>query len=304
MTRWHVPVMREEVLHHLDCHPGGIYVDGTVGMGGHAAAILERITPDGILVGIDWDEDSLHIAREHLVPFGNRVILIKGNFADLPLILQELKFEEVDGVLLDLGISSYHLEQSGRGFSFKQDEILDMRIDKQNPLTARHIVNRFPERELEKIIREYGEERWARRIAKVIGRQREREPLNTAVQLASLVASAIPRKFHPANIHPATRTFQALRIAVNRELENLARAIPGVVSLLKPGGRLCIISFHSLEDRIVKKKFQEMEQTGLRGERPVLRRITRKPVIPSPEECAANPRARSAKLRVAERLAA
>lgn len=304
MTRWHVPVMREEVLHHLDCHPGGIYVDGTVGMGGHAAAILERIKPDGILVGIDWDEDSLHIARKHLAPFGNRVVLIKGNFADLPLILQELKFEEVDGVLLDLGISSYHLEQSGRGFSFKQDEILDMRIDKQNPLTARHIVNRFPERELEKIIREYGEERWARRIARVIGRQRKREPLNTAVQLASLIASAIPRKFHPANIHPATRTFQALRIAVNRELENLARAIQGVVSLLKPGGRLCIISFHSLEDRIVKKKFQEMEQTGLRGERPVLRRITRKPIIPSPEECAANPRARSAKLRVAERLAA
>ncbi|MEW5948321.1 MAG: 16S rRNA (cytosine(1402)-N(4))-methyltransferase RsmH [Thermodesulfobacteriota bacterium] len=304
MTRWHVPVMREEVLHHLDCHPGGIYVDGTVGMGGHAAAILERIKPDGILLGIDWDEDSLHIAREHLAPFGNRVILVKGNFADLPLIAQELKIEKVDGVLLDLGISSYHLEQSGRGFSFKQDEILDMRIDKQNPLTARHIVNRFPERELEKIIREFGEERWARRIAKVISRQREREPLNTAVQLASLVASAIPRKFHPVNIHPATRTFQALRIAVNRELENLDRAIKGVVSFLKPGGRLCIISFHSLEDRIVKRKFQEMEQTGLMGERPVLRRITRKPVIPSPEECAANPRARSAKLRVAERLAA
>lgn len=304
MTTLHVPVMCEEVVRYLDCHPGGIYVDGTLGMGGHALAILERIKPHGLLVGIDWDEESLRIAHNRLASFGNQVMLVHGNFADLPVILKKIELDIVDGILLDLGISSYHLEQSGRGFSFKDDEALDMRIDKQNPLTARDIVNRFPEEELGRIIREYGEERWARRIAKAIVRERGRGPLTTAARLASIVASAIPRQFHPPKIHPATRTFQALRITVNRELENLALAIEGAISVLKPGGRLCIIAFHSLEDRIVKRNFQEIERSGLMGERAMLRRITRKPVVPSREECAANPRARSAKLRVAERLAA
>ncbi len=304
MTEWHVPVMCREVLGYLDCHAGGIYVDGTVGMGGHALAMLDKITPGGLLIGIDWDEESLSIARKNLASFGDQVILVQGNFASLPLILKELNFNAVDGILFDLGISSYHLERSGRGFSFKSDEALDMRMDMQNPLAARDIVNRFSEKELEKIIREYGEERWARRIAKVIVREREKQQLTTSKLLATIVASAIPQRFHPRKIHPATRTFQALRIAVNRELENLAGGIKGAVSVLKPGGRLCIISFHSLEDRIVKRNFQEMEKIGFMDEGPVLRRVTRKPVIPSPAECAANPRARSAKLRVAERLAA
>lgn len=304
MTKWHLPVMCEEVLYYLECHPGGIYVDGTVGMGGHALAVLEKIQPNGKLIGVDWDEESLLVARERLAPFGKQVILVQGNFANLPLLLKELKFDMVDGILLDLGISSYHLEQSGRGFSFKGEEVLDMRMDKQNPLTAREIVNRFSRPELEKVIKEYGEESWARKIVKAIVCAREKEPITTTKQLASIIASAIPRRFHPAKIHPATRTFQALRITVNRELENLACAIQGAVNILKPGGRLSIISFHSLEDRIVKRNFQDMARTGLQGEPPVLRQITRKPVSPSPAECAVNPRARSAKLRVAERLAA
>ncbi len=290
-------------MHYLGCHPGGVYLDGTVGMGGHASAVLESTAPDGILVGIDRDEESLGEARRHLAPFKNRVTLVHDNFAHAADVLEELGIRTVDGILLDLGISSYQLEQSGRGFSFKTDEPLDMRMDRESPLTAQEIVNRFPAVDLEKIIWEYGEERWARRIVRVIIREREREPILTAARLAAIISSAIPRRFHSSHIHPATRTFQALRIAVNRELENLATVLASTVAVLKPGGRFCVISFHSLEDRIVKTSFRDMEKPGPLGEGPMVRRLTRKPVTPSPEECAANPRARSAKLRAAERVA-
>lgn len=296
--------MTEEVLLFLNCRPGGLYVDGTLGMGGHASAILKGIEPDGMLVGIDQDEESLGLAQLHLAAFGKRAILVHDNFRNLVHVLNELQISAIDGLLLDLGLSSYLLEKSGRGFSFKSDEYLDMRMDKRSHLTAREIVNRFPQARLEQIIKDYGEESWARRIAQAIIRQREKGPLDTAAQLASVICFAIPRKFHSTNIHPATRSFQALRIAVNEELESLGSTLADAVKVLKPGGRICVISFHSLEDRIVKNKFLEMEKIGPEGEQPLLRRVTRKPVTASPDECAANPRARSAKLRAAERLAA
>ncbi|MFH1146810.1 MAG: 16S rRNA (cytosine(1402)-N(4))-methyltransferase RsmH [Pseudomonadota bacterium] len=302
--KYHIPVMIREVLHSLACHPGGVYIDGTLGMGGHASAILEESDPDGMLIGIEWDEESLGIARETLAPFGNRVTFVHDTFEHMKGIMQSLGLEGVDGILLDLGISSYQIERSDRGFSFKGEQTLDMRMDTRGRLTARDIVNRFPAKEMERIIGEYGEERWARRIAKAIVRAREKQPIETTAELASIIISVIPHKPHFARIHPATRTFQALRIAVNRELEYLAAAITDAVSLLKPGGRICVISFHSLEDRIVKHCFRNLEKTGPDAGKAMLFQLTRKPVRPSSEECVSNPRARSARLRAAERLAA
>lgn len=299
---WHTPVLTDEVLRFLNCHSGGIYVDGTLGMGGHARGILEKTSPDGILIGIDRDEDSLELARVRLAPFGDRVIFVHENFRNLLNVLKKLQISEIDGLLLDLGLSSYQLEKSGRGFSFRHEEPLDMRMDTRAQLSAWEIVNRYSERQLEKIIGDYGEESWARKIAGTITRERAKHTIDTAKELARIISSAIPRKFQSSRIHPATRTFQAIRIVVNQELDSVSEAISDAAGTLKPFGRICVISFHSLEDRIVKNKFLEMEKTGPGGEPPMLRRLTRKPVIPSQEESEANPRARSAKLRAAERL--
>jgi 16S rRNA (cytosine1402-N4)-methyltransferase len=289
----HTPVLINEVVEGLCLKAGGVYVDGTVGMGGHAEAILERSGDTGLVIGFDLDAGALSIASKRLARFGEKVHLVHGNFTLLPDILVGMGVEKVDGIVLDLGLSSYQLEKSGRGFSFMRDEPLDMRMDDSGHVTAADMVNGLRADELEMLIRNYGEERWARRIARAIVERRRLTPVATSADLARIVAGAIPGRFHGAKIHPATKTFQALRIAVNRELESLKEALDLLPSCLKAGGRFCVISFHSLEDRMVKDAFRGDSR---------LRRVTKKPVIAGPLEMAANPRARSAKLRVAERV--
>ncbi len=290
----HVPVMLEEVLHYLDPQPGQVIVDGTVGGGGHARAILERILPGGTLIGVDRDPFMLERARQALP--ADRVILVHGRFDQLREILDDLGIACVDGVLLDLGVSSDQLADPERGFSFRSSAPLDMRMDPtQAGLTAAEIVNRASESELVQILRTYGEERFARRIARAIVQARRRAPLRTAKELAQVVADAVPPNYERGRIHPATRTFQALRIVVNDELNALARFFQMVPRCLKPGGRAVVISFHSLEDRVVKHAFANRELWD---------RLTKKPVRPSSEEVAQNPRARSARLRAATLRAA
>lgn len=286
----HTPVLLSEVLRWLDPRPGGVYVDATVGTGGHAEAILERLGPGGLLIGLDRDPEACAFARTRLIRFGDAVRIVQANFEELRAVLAALGIERVDGVLMDLGVSSLQLERPERGFSFHISGPLDMRMDPSIPTTAADLINRLSEPELAALISRYGEERFARRIAREIVRRR---PLATTEELREAVARAVPRRAWPGRIHVATRTFQALRIAVNRELEALERALPQAADVLAPLGRLVVIAFHSLEDRIVKR--------FLRSE-PRLRVLTPKPVRPSPEEVRANPRARSARLRAAERL--
>ncbi len=304
----HIPVLLKETVELLQCKKGGIYIDCTVGAGGHAERILEITSPDGVVVGIDQDEDILKIAEERLKRFGERIRLMHGNFSDIKGIM---KGERADGILFDLGVSSYQLEDKDRGFSFMSDAPLDMRMDKKAEITAADIINRSSERELSDIIFKYGEERFAKRIASFIVRERERKPIATTLQLSDIVIKAIPARFRPRDIHPATRTFQALRIAVNRELEILEKSLLNAVDILKPKGRMCVISFHSLEDRIVKRTFQRLEKGCICppkipicqcGIKPSIKIITKRPVTPSEMEIKANPRARSAKLRAAEKL--
>ncbi len=271
--------------------PKGVYVDGTVGLGGHSEAILKSSSPEGFLVGFEWHQESLERARERLKPYEGRFIIVRENFAKLKEVLEELGRIPVDGILLDLGVSSFLLEGSGRGFSFLRDEPLDMRMDDRLTLTAKDLVNQLSPLQLEELIRSFGEERFARRIARAICEARRRSPIRTSQQLAEIVSRAVPKGRE--KIHPATRTFQALRLAVNQELENLKRFLETAPEVLRPGGRLVIISFHSLEDRLVKRAFRSDER---------LRVLTKKPVTPSSEEVARNPRARSAKLRAAERV--
>jgi len=295
----HVPVLAQEVVAWLACRPGGRYVDGTVGYAGHASLILERNGPDGLLVGIDRDEAAIRADRDRLRPYGERVRLVRGNFEDLKRHLGALGIGEVDGVVLDLGVSSAQLSDPARGFSFMAEGPLDMRMDAQSPVTAGTLVNELPEGELADLIFRFGEERYSRRIARAIVRAREVRPLATTLELADVIRGAVPPPYRRGRIHCATRTFQALRIAVNRELEGLEGAIRNGADVLAPGGRLCVISFHSLEDRIVKRTFKALSQ----GPEPRLALLTKKPLIPSEEERRLNPRARSAKLRVAERRA-
>jgi 16S rRNA (cytosine1402-N4)-methyltransferase len=305
----HEPVMREEVLSWLVVNRNGIYVDGTVGGAGHARAILEQT--QGRLIGIDCDADALAAAEKRLAPFGSRKILVKANFADLGLVLKDLHIEKVDGVLLDLGVSSHQLDTAHRGFSFSKVAPLDMRMDQDLKLSAYDIVNDFASTELEKIIRLYGEEKMAARITRAISRTRQVSPIETTVQLASLVAQVMPASMKWQKIHPATRTFQALRIAVNRELDCIAPGIEGAVNALAVGGRIGVISFHSLEDRIVKNTFRDLAATCVCPKDipycvcqkvATVKILTRKAVAPSIGETQQNPRARSAKLRVAERI--
>jgi 16S rRNA (cytosine1402-N4)-methyltransferase len=303
-----------EVLEGLVKAAGGdaLFVDGTVGTGGHAEALLQAC-PGGRLIGIDRDPEALALAAERLRPYGDRVRLLRGHYADLPALLTGEGIGQVDGILLDLGVSELQIGEERRGFSFMKEGPLDMRMDRGADQTAADLVNRASEAELRRILREWGEERWAPVIARAIVRARRASPLTTTTQLAALVARAIPARHHPRRIHPATKTFQAIRIAVNRELERLEEALDRGVPLLKPEGRLCVITYHSLEDRMVKQTLQRLAQgcicpprlpVCVCGRRPVVRVVTRRPVQPRPEEIARNPRARSAKLRIAERLAA
>jgi 16S rRNA (cytosine1402-N4)-methyltransferase len=287
----HIPVMLDETMDFLRPRDGGIYVDCTLGAGGHAERILELSSPSGKLIGIDLDSEAIATAKERLSRFGDRVTFIHGNFADLTDILGSLGLDKVDGVLMDLGVSWMQLSKPERGFSFRVEAPLDMRMDRGNPVTAFDVVNTKSEEELCDIFRRYGEERWARRIARRIVRSRSRSPIATTRQLAEIVESAVPGRRR--RIHPATRVFQALRIYVNRELDNLEKGLDSAIEALKPGGRICVISFHSLEDRIVKWRFRR---------NPLLKVLTPKPLSPSDEEVEGNPRSRSAKLRVAEAI--
>lgn len=310
MSFFHEPVMCKEVLALLGCRPGGTYVDCTVGGGGHAQAILEKTDPDGRLIGIDRDRDALLASEKRLQSFGRRKILVKANFADIGNVLTNLNIKKVDGILLDLGVSSHQLNTGDRGFSFSLNAPLDMRMDQDDRFTACDLVNLSPEKELRKIISAYGEEPMAGRIARAILMKRAAAPIRTTTELADVIYHAVPAVYRRGKIHPATRTFQALRIAVNDELSNLRKAISSGIDVLKRGGRFCIISFHSLEDRIVKEAFRAAEKACICSPglpvcvchaEPRLRVLTRRPVYPGKIETDSNPRARSARLRTAER---
>ena len=310
MAYGHVPVMLTEALAYLNCRPGGVYVDGTLGGAGHARAILNQNAPDGLLIGLDQDADAIANARILLADQAERVRLFHRNFAHLADVLGELGLKGVDGILLDLGISLHHLQGSGRGFSFLRDEPLDMRMDTRTDQTAADLVNRLKEDELRRIFQEYGEERWSGRIARRIVHARRHQPIRSSGELARLVRAAVPGAGR-FRIHPATRVFMALRIVVNDELVRLSEFLDQIPEMLNPGGRLCILSFHSLEDRIVKHRLKAMERKFRRdagpndtagGPEKVLKILTRKVVRPGPDEIAANPMARSTKLRAAERV--
>jgi len=306
----HMPVMLEEALDLLQCKPGGIYVDATIGMGGHAQAILERIQPGGQLIGIDRDKDSLEKAQARLKPFARNLRLVHDNYKNLPLILNNLVTRPVDGILLDLGVSSYQLLSPERGFSFQSDVMLDMRMDRTQQWTAADLVNKLSESELADIIYRYGEERLSRRIAAAIVQERGRAPITRCTQLAEIVSRVFKVRGH-RGIHPATRTFQALRIAVNEELEGLEELLSEGFGFLKTGGRMVVIAFHSLEDRIVKRAFRRLAGQCVCDAPPelctcprqaVAYLMTPRPMTPGPKELASNPRARSARLRSLERI--
>ncbi|MHC1696578.1 MAG: 16S rRNA (cytosine(1402)-N(4))-methyltransferase RsmH [Geobacteraceae bacterium] len=307
----HISVLYEEVFHYLQPHSGGVYVDGTLGGAGHARGILESSAPDGILLGFDRDREALAAAAERLAAYGERIRLFHENYAFLPEVLAREGIASIDGMLLDVGVSSHQLDKAERGFSFQQDAPLDMRMDGSTGRSAADLVNSLSEKELEQVLWDFGEERWARRIASMIVAARNEAPITTTSRLVDLVKGAIPRARWEARLHPATRTFQALRIAVNDELSSLERGLVAGIESLKKGGRIVVISFHSLEDRIVKNVFNEFARGCICpksvprcvcGKVPVLRKLTGKPVVAGPEEIAANPRSRSAKLRAAEKL--
>lgn len=288
----HTSVLLPECLHYLSPEAGKVYVDGTLGLGGHTAAILSASAPDGRVVAFEWDDNALQHALTRLGDFKDRLTIVQRNFAELAAGLDEIGVQEIDGLLIDIGVSSLQLDMGERGFSFQRDEFLDMRMDSRGETTAQSILAKASEQELADIFFYYGEERQARPIAAAIVEYRKNEEIRTTKQLVRIVAHAVPKRFHPKRIHVATKVFQALRIAVNTELENLARILDDAVRYLKPGAIFCVISFHSLEDRIVKRKFKNNE---------LLEVLTGKPVMSSPEEIAINPRSRSARLRVARK---
>lgn len=292
----HIPVMCREAVEYLKLRPGLTIVDATIGTAGHAMKILEKITPGGRLIGIDRDEDSLLIAGERLKEFNQNVDLVHADFRSIDKVLPGLKLKKIDGILFDLGASSYQLDSQERGFSFRYNAPLDMRMDKTSYILAYDLVNNLTEKEISDILWSFGQERWHNRIAKYLVRERARHPISTTNQLKEIVLRAIPYKFSGyQRIHPATRTFQALRIAVNRELEALSEALEHTPEFLKKGAVVCVISFHSLEDRLVKHNFKEFARRG------IYRLITKKPLAPTDEEIKENPRARSAKMRAAVR---
>lgn len=312
MSYKHIPVMLSEVVHYLNCKPGKIYADCTLGGSGHAGAILEKIIPDGILIGIDQDIDAIKNAKRKLKPYKLNIHLFHDNFINLPKILSQLNITAVDGILLDLGISFHHLDSSGRGFSFRKDEPLDMRMNIESDTTAEELINTMDEKGLAEIFFKYGEERYSRKIAKKIVNVRKKEKIKSSRQLSEIVCGAVSGKASSRRrIHPATRVFMAVRIAVNKELNILNSFMETAFDLLKPEGRFCILSFHSLEDRIVKRKIKLMEGKCICppalprcvcNKTRVIRSLTKKVLRPTVEEVAANPMARSAKLRAVEKL--
>lgn len=306
----HKPVLLREAVDLLAPKPGGIYVDGTLGAAGHAAEILIRSSPDGVLVGLDQDAEAVERSRAALARFGSRAVVRQANYRDLPEVLTRVGYEQVDGVLLDLGVSWFHLKSPERGFSFMLEGPLDMRMDRSRQRTAADIVNTLPRAELAKLIREYGEERRAGAIARAIEKARAREPIMTTAQLARIVSGVFP-PYPRRRIHPATLTFQALRIAVNDEIGALREGLDRIIPLLKSGARLAVISFHSLEDRVVKQTFARAAKGCVCppkmpvctcNNRPSLKVVTTRPIMPGTEEMERNPAARSAKLRGAEKL--
>lgn len=308
---YHPPVLLLETLELLKVQPEKIYLDCTLGAGGHAWHILQQSSPSGRLIGIDRDKEALETAREKLALFRERTSLVQDNFINLKKILARLKVPQLDGVLFDLGVSKYQLADGVRGFSFKRDGPLDMRMDKRERITAAQLVNELSLGELERLIFIYGEEPWAARIAQGICGAREKHPLVSTLDLAKIVTNAIPARYRPKRIHPATRTFQAFRIAVNKELESLKPAISDAISSLARGGRICLISYHSLEDRIIKQTLKVLEKGCLCppsapacvcGQKSQVRILTRQPITPPASEVAKNPSARSAKLRAAEKI--
>ena len=306
----HQPVLLHEVLDFLMCRPGGIFVDATLGLGGHAEAILQKIQPGGRLIGVDRDKESLERVRDRLLPYAHSVLYFHENFKNLPLILNNLDLPPLDGILADLGVSSYQLLSPERGFSFQGSGMLDMRMDRSQTQTAAGLVNQLPVDQIADLIHRYGEERYARRIAKAIVRARSQGRISQCAELARIIESAVPAR-GPRSIHPATRTFQALRIAVNEELEGLEEFLADVLPFVKPGGRVAVISFHSLEDRIVKRTFRKAAGLCVCNRSPELCTcprearvtiITPRPATPRAAELKDNPRARSARLRIAERI--
>ena len=306
----HISVLLEETTKALQIKPEGIYVDGTLGGGGHACRIASGLSGAGRLIGIDQDGDAIEAAGERLKAFGERVTLIRDNYRNAAQVLKGLGIERVDGILLDLGVSSYQLDNAERGFSYQYDTPLDMRMDLRQPLTAADILNGYSEAELYRVIRDYGEEQFAKNIAKHIVKARADKPIETTGELNEIIKAAIPAKMRAAGGHPSKRTFQAVRIECNRELDVLRESLDGFIDMLNPGGRLCVITFHSLEDRIVKTAFRRNENPcSCPPDFPVCvcgqvsrgRVITKKPILPAEEEIAANRRAKSAKLRVFER---
>ena len=306
----HYSVLLEETVDGLQVKPDGIYVDGTLGGGGHAYEVCQRLGDKGRFIGIDQDEAAIEAAGIRLVDFGERVTIVRSNYCDMKSKLQELGIDKVDGIVLDLGVSSYQLDTAERGFSYREDAPLDMRMDRRQEMTAGDIVNNYSEMELFRIIRDYGEDKFAKNIAKHIVMEREKVPIKTTAQLVEVIKRAIPMKFQKTAGHPAKRTFQAIRIELNRELEVLKDSLDDMIDMLNEGGRICIITFHSLEDRIVKSAFRKNEDpctcpshfpVCVCGNVSKGKVITRKPILPSEEELEENSRSKSAKLRIFER---
>ena len=307
----HVSVLKNECIDGLQIKSSGTYVDGTFGGGGHAMEVISRLNGNGRFIGIDQDQDAVENGRAKLEPYKEKAQLVRDNFSNIISIMKDLHIVAVDGILLDIGVSSYQLDTGERGFSYMHDAELDMRMDQRNPMTAKRMIAEYSEKELANIIKDYGEERWATRIAQFIVAERKIKPIETTGELVEVIKKAVPKGARKDGPHPAKRTFQALRIAVNNELGILEQAIEDMAGLLAPGGRLCIITFHSLEDRIVKQTFHRLEHpctcppefpVCVCGKKPSIRVITRKPILPSEEELEFNPRARSAKLRILEKL--
>lgn len=307
----HVSVLLEECIQGLNIKPDGSYLDGTLGGAGHSEAICHHLGEKGVLIGIDQDRHAIEAAQKRLEKFEDRIILYQDNFANVKNVLEKVKVLKVNGIVLDLGVSSYQLDEAERGFSYMQDGPLDMRMDPEGLRSAQNVINEYSEEDLARIIKEYGEERWAKRIARFIVEERKKKPFTTTMELVEVIKKAVPKGARRDGPHPAKRTFQAIRIEVNQELAILEQSIKDMVDVLDTGGRLCIITFHSLEDRIVKQTFRHLENPCICppdfpicicGKQPVAKIITRKPILPTNEEIGINPRARSAKLRILEKI--
>ena len=309
----HTTVLLHETVDGLNVRPDGIYVDATLGGGGHASEVCRRLSGTGRLIGIDQDADAIEAAGRRLEGFGEKVTIIRSNYRDMKPELHKLGIDGVDGITLDLGVSSYQLDTADRGFSYRMDAPLDMRMDQRQKITARDIINGYSEAELFRVIRDYGEDRFAKNIAKHIVAEREKKPIETTGQLNEIIRHAIPMKIQKTGGHPSKRTFQAIRIELNHELEVLRDSLDEMIDMLHPGGRICVITFHSLEDRIVKSAFRRNENpctcpshfpVCVCGKVSKGKVITRKPILPSEEEMESNPRSKSAKLRIFERAEA